>query len=445
MNSKRLSLILVLMVLLVAGWMLSVRALSGTELKEEQASYVDEADEYSEKGLYVRSIPLYEKAIKIDTELTPEIEEKLLDDYLKYGDLNSYAKLVEKRDRLGRADDEEYIIAAGYYLEHSGRIRGMELLEAGLERLNSEKLEDFYEENRYQVSLRTTNFSSIETTHYNDVMPSFDGEKWGYIDNSGRSIITPKYDEVTRFDYESSFAVVKEDDTYYVITSDGDRYGVDDGENGNELTDVIAMSHKHVIGKRDGYYTYLDHDFNTLSQNHMYDDVIPNSCGVAVTKKDDKWRIIEDGGAAVTEYIFEDVAINSYGVAFAGDVAMVKEDGKWHMIDLTGNPVNSITFSGAKAPESDSASYTAVSNDAGVWGFADNEGNLVIDYQYSDAYSFSNGVAAVRIGTKWGYISQRNELVIDTAYSEAYPFHDGIAVVMLDGRTCLLKMDYYRE
>ena len=314
-----------------------------------------------------------------------------------------------------------------------------------MERLDSDKIEDFYEENRYYFNLRTTIFSQILTTHYNDVMPSFDGEKWGYTDNTGRILISPRYEEATRFDYESSFAVVREDDTYYVITSSGDRYGVDDGTYGNELTDVLAMAHRHVIGERDGHYTYLDPDFKMLSENHLYDDITPNNCGVAAVMKDNKWRIIEDGGAAVTEYIYDDVAVNSYGSVFAGGIAMVKEDDEWYMIDTAGNRLNENGFCDAKAPESDALSYIAVANKAGAWGFADKDGNIVIDYQYTDAYSFSNGVAAVRIGSYWGYISQRNEIVINTGYSEAYPFHDGVAVVVMDDRACLITFDYYKD
>jgi hypothetical protein len=55
--------------------------------------------------------------------------------------------------------------------------------------------------------------------------------------------------------------------------------------------------------------------------------------------------------------------------------------------------------------------YIAFSN-GDKWGFINTEGIVVIEPQYEDAKSFSNGLAAVQVDGKWGYINAENKLVI---------------------------------
>ena len=69
----------------------------------------------------------------------------------------------------------------------------------------------------------------------------------------------------------------------------------------------------------------------------------------------------------------------------------------------------------------------------------------MIDYQYADALSFSDGLAAVRIVNDWGYISEKNVLVIEDVWSEAWPFHNGVAQADLSGNISLITLNYREE
>ena len=42
----------------------------------------------------------------------------------------------------------------------------------------------------------------------------------------------------------------------------------------------------------------------------------------------------------------------------------------------------------------------------GRWGYIDKAGHYVVNPQFDEADSFSEGLAAVRIGDKWGFISR---------------------------------------
>ena len=63
-------------------------------------------------------------------------------------------------------------------------------------------------------------------------------------------------------------------------------------------------------------------------------------------------------------------------------------------------------------------------------------GTFVINPQFDDALSFSEGLAAVRIGDsetgKWGYIDTTGQMVINPRFDGVSGFTDGLAVVLVD-------------
>ena len=100
-------------------------------------------------------------------------------------------------------------------------------------------------------------------------------------------------------------------------------------------------------------------------------------------------------------------------------------------------------YADAKAPESNG--YIAVANEEGLWGFINQQGEVVIDYQYVDAKSFSQHLAAEKVGGSWGYISEKNVLVIEQFIEAAEPFHNGIAQVKFADGEGLIMLDYVGE
>jgi hypothetical protein len=89
--------------------------------------------------------------------------------------------------------------------------------------------------------------------------------------------------------------------------------------------------------------------------------------------------------------------------------------------------------------------YAAVKQN-GKWGYIDLDGNKVIDCQYEEAKSFSNGIGAVKQNGKWGYINTDNKIVIDLQFDEAkYLNSEGHAFVYSDGRWTLLSLYKYNH
>ena len=70
----------------------------------------------------------------------------------------------------------------------------------------------------------------------------------------------------------------------------------------------------------------------------------------------------------------------------------------------------------------------------GKWGFIDKSGNEVVPCKYDYVYSFSEGLARVRLDGKEGFIDKSGNEVIPLKYDEAEDFSEGLAVVELDGK-----------
>ncbi|MBQ8280981.1 MAG: WG repeat-containing protein [Lachnospiraceae bacterium] len=438
MKGKRMMVVLPMIFILLIGWLLTMQTMTGAESKKKQNELKAQADIYAGKELYIRAIPLYEEALVYETDLNSEIENALLECYKSYGDAESYKKLAELRISEARATEQEYITVADYYISGYKLDEAMDVVKKGMDKLDSEVLKEYFEANRYAYAMKISRYDDIMPTDDNQLMPAFDGEKWGYVNSSGRLELQAVYDTVTPFN-SSGYAVVSQGGKYYTITNTGAKYGVDEVG----VTDVYRVTNRHILAQVNGKYSYYNLDFECVAQTHQYDQITANACGLAAVKSGDKWGIITDAGEKVVDFILEDVAVNSLGTVFTNNVAMVKMDGLWYLIDTTGAKILDIGFANAKAPESDG--YIAVADKEGLWGFIDQKGEMVISYQYSDALSFSNHLGAVKSVDNWGYISESNVLVIEEELLDAQPFHDGIAQAKFIDGEAIITLSYFEE
>lgn len=440
MQKKKFIVILFIVIILFAGWFLTVRKVTGVEETNKQNALVEEADRYAEKQLYVRAIPLYEEALFYSTDRIAEIQAKLLNAYRAHGDVMELISMIEARIKAGTAAESEYIEAADYYLDRHSADTAMELIKKGISQLGTKGLTDYFEANRYANEIIVTEYMQVTPTADNTLMPAYDGTHWIYIDRSGRDAGIGIYDSATPFNADG-YGVVSQNGRYHTILTDGDKYGVDE----LGVTEVYSMSGSRVLAKYQGKYSYYNYDFQSLTGgSHQYDAITVNQNGVAAVKSGNTWGIIRDNGEIVMDFLLEDVAVNSLGSAYAGGAAMVRQAGSWYLIDTEGNRFFETGFPNAKAPES-SDGYIAVANENGKWGFIDRNGQLKIDYQYDDAHSFSNGLAAVKLGETWYYISQKSQRILDSGFYDAQPFHNGVAQAGMADGAALIILDYFEE
>ena len=76
--------------------------------------------------------------------------------------------------------------------------------------------------------------------------------------------------------------------------------------------------------------------------------------------------------------------------------------------------------------------YPIEEND--LWGYIDQEGNVVIEPKFEGASDFSEGLALFKINGLWGYLDQRFDICIESRFQEAQRFSEGLAAVHLDGK-----------
>lgn len=88
--------------------------------------------------------------------------------------------------------------------------------------------------------------------------------------------------------------------------------------------------------------------------------------------------------------------------------------------------------SGMESPNQRAYLFPLIEN--GRTGYVDLTGSVVLEPQFENSGSFSQGLAPLKVGTLWGYIDRAGEMAIPVQFEEALPFAEGIARVTLAGR-----------
>ena len=148
------------------------------------------------------------------------------------------------------------------------------------------------------------------------------------------------------------------------------------------------------------------------------------SDGLSAIEKDNLWGFMNEKGEIVIEPQYSFVQV------FHEDVAWVKKDDHIFFIDKNGNPIID-TDTWKNYDFEFSEGLLAVKNNDDKWGFIDKKGNIVIEPQWDEAESFSNGLAAVSLNGKYGYINTSGQLIITPTWEYVSKFNEsGTAFVI---------------
>jgi len=247
--------------------------------------------------------------------------------------------------------------------------------------------------------------------------------------------------------------------------------GGDDYDNGDDAPDDVLNDYDHCIEdtdynddyetngvtyeldytESDGEYEYdteSEDDYNDepLAEEHSLEPPIP----VALTNPVVRW---------VVEPIWQFDAVFDFSEGMAA-VEYYDRDGEvvfWDYEHILGyiNRLGEIVipvefrhwpgfYSHRGAPPFSHGRVALQSNEHGGVGIFDTYGNIVVPFEFADAWIFSEGLMAVRErsvqsedGTwthgLWGYINVYGELVIPFQFGYAVPFNEGLAAVFYNG------------
>lgn len=221
-----------------------------------------------------------------------------------------------------------------------------------------------YNSNGAQVNV-DINISIINTENekYRIRINNTDGTKYGVIDNNGKQIIEEKYNYI-----EYLF------DDYFLVSNENSKLGIIDNKDNKKLEikyDAIQkLQNKNVIQA-------------TISETkvvNLYDNKLSLICemqNVNVNVKDDYIKISNET-----------------------DIKYFNNDGQ--ELENTQVYTNNKLFAKRE-------------NDK--WGFVNNLGEVVVDYQYDKVTEFNEfGFAAIQKDGKWGSINEQGSIVVEPVY-----------------------------
>lgn len=158
----------------------------------------------------------------------------------------------------------------------------------------------------------------------------------------------------------------------------------------------------------------IEHEAKESGESIIYKSF---SEGLVVVLRNDKYGYMNKMRDLVIPYQYE------YADEFKEGLAIVRMNGRYGAIDSLGKTIIPIKFKQWIRPYSEGLAIYAENNhwnDGLQYGFINKEGNTVIKPRWDEAYSFSEGLAAVKVGDydsgKWGIIDTFGNYVVKPKY-----------------------------
>lgn len=191
------------------------------------------------------------------------------------------------------------------------------------------------------------------------------GNKWGFVDTKGKTIIAPQFDGVGMF-------------------SDG-------------FCPVLL----------NGKWGYID-KIGKIAINTQFQDVQPFINGKAIVSSNGKYGVIDEKGTFVINpqfnFLFADG--DDYVINSGGKIGWADKEGKIYInpqfndaMPFNGNPIAAVK-SGSS------------------WGYIDKDSKFVINPQFDAAYPFVNGKALVSSNDKVGIIDKDGKFLVNPQFDD---------------------------
>lgn len=433
MKNYRFLVPLVMVLMLAAS--VYVLANDKASVQNEYNTYLETARDYRQQDIFIDAEENYLLAIEVNPNL---------DIYLELGSLYVEQGLPQMSKKLSRNLLEMYPEDAGSYeyalqLYHAkgDYIECYDLIDTMRKRnISSEYMEQLALEIEYMYYF---------TGEYDDVSvfgggmcPVAREGVWGFVDMLGTRYVGLKYVEVGPFSGGLAPVVEENGDAYYIDNQGNKKKVILNVENIVKLGLIENNVFALYNGENWGFY---DGDGNHLFGAYQETSNIGN--GVAAVNTGSGWQLVGYNGEDLAGQTYEGVHMDEKLIVHRNDRIFVQVGNGYQMIDSSGKVYSKHTYEDVRL--FNDTTYAAVKID-GLWGFVDKNGDIVIEPQYEDARSFSNGFAAVKADGLWGYINAEGQMVIVNEFMDAKDFTTrGTAFVMLEDEWELLKLYKYNH
>lgn len=431
-RASRIVLTVGCLLIIIVSWIIVLAAKSNSE---KQANLLALASEYLEDEIYIYAAPLLEEAAALNAAYTYQVETALKDVYLHLIDQGGYRRkylsLLEKQMNRREALPEVFMEAANFYLEGSKIADACAVLRAGIAKTGSEELITLYENNRYEYRMGYETYEDVTEIYGTTIGVKREG-LWGMAYSDGTLQIPCQYEKIST--YSAGRVIVQKNGVIYAVDDLNNRLALlkkGAADFGNFTDDRVSVLTNQGWQRASG-------DFTIGSM--VFERIGAYSGGYAAAKQNGKWGVIDRSTAWLIPAVYDRVIMDELGRSYAqGSVFVKKGDSVYLFVD--GKQAEG-AYEDAK-PFGEQG-YAAVKKN-GKWGFINTAAEVIIDYQFEDARSFSQHLAAVKESEFWGYINLSGKIVIEPIFLEAKSFGEGNAPVLTERGWQFISLLEYRK
>lgn len=235
--------------------------------------------------------------------------------------------------------------------------------------------------------------------------------KFIYWEDENGDVFTKKRSEIITVDKNIDLKAIyeKNDQNLYLGL-----FRLSDSE--EEILKLKLRSNQNKLAKikKDGRYVFVNILGETVIER-KYDKVSKFSEGYVAVKKDSQWAYIDYQGNQITDFIFDNVEDNYYGIHhFKNGHVIVVRDGKYGLINAKGEFVIKPRFDLIKNRYIYDDLIKVKKDEK--FGYINFKDEVVIDSEYDELEIFSEGLAAIKLDEQWGFINKDNEIIIKPKY-----------------------------
>ncbi|MDD5934654.1 MAG: WG repeat-containing protein [Clostridiales bacterium] len=386
--------------------------------KEESVyqSYLKNAREKAELQILKEATQDYQAALALHN--SSEIQLELAQMYYDNRRYDIYEALCNQTINDYPYEIDAYERLAQYYYDLSSYSDVLSIRETINKReLKSTLINDLYQSIKYSYSYNGTyKVSELSNFHSGYARIRTQEGKIGYITESGQRAVNYIYDEGSIISNYGIAGITTSEGESYIIDYFGDKVNADPQK--RKITYIGTINDPYFPVVLDNNYYVSDYSFNL--SNTSYDYIGAFTSGRAAAKKGTEWFFIDGNGNRISDKTYEDIILDEGGIAFCRSRSFVKIKDHYIMIDFDENQIGTQVFENAiNFVQSNGPTSVKVN---GKWGFINDTGDIVLEFQYEDARPFSRGLAGVKGADGWNYIDESGNIVIPGPFQEVRDF-----------------------
>lgn len=280
-------------------------------------------------------------------------------------------------------------------------------------------------ENNYQE------ITSLTNKYENGFIVKNDQGKYGVINYDKSVALQEKYDNIKNI-YGNNMYVVKEGEVWKAVNNKGESFIE------NKFEEVKEINNDNFVIKVNGKYGII----NTKSEEIVkanYEDLSYAFSNYYIAKKDNKYGIITSSNEEVFEFNYTYITyLNSIGliqaetqnlesklldrnleVKVTGMVTEINEDKNYIRVRENGEyKYYNFKLEQKENTEILSTNTLFLSKKDGKYGYVNEKGVVVVDYNYEDATEQNKyGYVAVKKDGKWGCLDSTGKVIVEPTYT----------------------------